>query len=67
MDEIERAMEIVKYKTEAQRLMRLLEDAKCAIRVAMDNSPLMNAHFSHIMKQLDANGIICCFDKKERF
>lgn len=62
---MEQVAEIVKYKTQAQHYMRVLEDTKAAIQIAMDNFPEMKIHFRRIMGELDANGVICCFDKKK--
>ena len=56
--------EIDKYKTKAEHYMRVLEDVKATIQLAMDNDENMKKHFARVMKELDANGVVCCYDKK---
>ena len=56
--------EIAKYKTRAEHYMRVLEDVKASIQIAMDNDENMKKHFARIMEELNANGVVCCYDKK---
>ena len=64
MNYFEQVNETVKYKTKAEHYMRVLEDTKAIIQLAMDNNPDMKKHFSGIMKELEANRVVSCFDKK---
>ena len=64
MTYFEEVCEIGKYKTEAEHYMKVLEDVKATIQLAMDNDENMKKHFARVMKELDANGVVCCYDKK---
>lgn len=64
MEYFEMACEIGKYKTRAEHYMRVLEDVKETIQLAIDNDENMKKHFARVMKELDANGVVCCYDKK---
>lgn len=65
MNYIEQLNETVKYKTQAEHYMKVLQDTKAVIQLAMDSNPDMKKHFSRIMEELEANRVVSCFDKKE--
>lgn len=64
MNYFEQVTETVKYKTQAEHYMCLLQDIKGKIQIAMDNRPEMKDHFMDVMKNLELNGVVSCFDKR---
>ena len=64
MTTFEMASEIVRYKTKAEHYERLLSDVKGVIQIASDNNKMVGDMFARVMKELDANGIVCCYDKR---
>ena len=48
MEYLEMVNEIAKYKTRAEYYMRVLEDVKASIQIAMDNDENMKNHFAFI-------------------